>query len=57
MPHELDRSLGVFHKRRLAQSAVHDGVPVAAVVDGENVVAEALPHFVLGNSVGCASVL
>ena len=57
LPNELYCSLGVLYERRLAQGAVHDGVPVAAVVDGQNVVAEALPHLVFSNPVGCSSVL
>ena len=57
VPDELDRGLGVLYERRLAYGAVHDGVTEAAVVDGEDVVAEALPHLVGSNPVGCASVL
>ena len=57
LPNELNRSLGVLDKRRLPNGAVHDSVAIAAVVDSEDVVTEALPHLVFSNPMGCASVL
>ena len=57
VPNELNRSLGVSYECPLAYRAIHDGVPIATVVDGEDVVAEALPHLVFSNPMGCASVL
>ena len=48
VPDELDGGLGILDERRLADRTVHAGVSVAAVVDGQDVISEALPHLVLG---------